>query len=218
MAFYSVMVHDAEGKGDQPYLDAIAESKLDELLATRKIIQQGQGHNLILDSWVANNLWHFFPDAPDVPNELDLGAVGVQATMSNVSLLTTDSEPTYQEYSRSSCANLTNVSGQVASNVTKRVWNNISELPVNYTVADGREAIAIELRYLWLPSNGDYVNIRSAAMFHRSDADLTSSGTTWCAIRVSRVRFKDSVGDPVTYNKTENQSFLLRVITTWATF
>lgn len=179
---------------------------IDKLLDQWTPVQRSVGKNLIMDSFAAIvNYWMFQASLSklDITDPLDFNGAGGMSPWSSIIWETTDTEPTYQEFA-SIFADINSTSGTVGGGSPgKRFISDDVEDHLISSDPDGREAINFRSRWLWLPGDFNSNNIRSIAAWFCQDGGQTYG--TWRA-RVSRIRLKDSAGNPIIINKTANQS------------
>lgn len=163
--------------------------------------------NLIMDLIVPYTAYFLF-GAPTVGDLWrNLGA----AVFGGICLLTTDSEPDYQnEWYRNGGYNYTSYSNMPESANTssagKRFVEDASEAAQKLSDPGGREAVWYRERWLYLPSQGISSNIRSIAVLWSADADHTGDVHKQ---RSARVRLKDAGNNPIIINKDANQVLLI---------
>jgi len=212
--FFKATVHDASGLGstpeemDRPYLEAIEEGRLSEFLDTLPRVQHVE---------MPNQIFHTMPAC--LGNQV-FGMPGlnfdggVNSAIGHIELNVLTTEPTYTEYStivRNEGYDLDSDSVNADHTLWKKLIEGSSEPHRIWVDPSGREGYYYRDRWLWLPSDGLMENIRGARSHWQEDGDGASSLFTdrsW----MSRARFKNSGGFPITMEKDVNQSFLLEWI------
>jgi hypothetical protein len=214
--FFKAVVHDASHLGktpeekDRPFLEAMKAGKIMEFLDSLPVVQQADTPNQIFHTMPAYLGWAIFgmPDAWSGWNG------GTNAGLAAMELCTVATEPTYTEWSNVYSVYRTDFDGE-SVNATYTLWKRFiedqSEPHRIWIDAGDREGYYFRDRFLWLPSNGLMPNIRSARPLYDQDADATANGYNRLS-RFARTRFKDSGGNPITLEKTADQSFLVEYI------
>lgn len=177
----------------------------DRLMKQWNVAQAVEGSNIVFDGFTAYSFHHAFQEGLSkigLTDPWDTGSTGACAAFSTLAWETTDAEPTYQEH-----ANYTGearyTTGIVAQGAFKRFVEDDIEAFLISSDPYGRESISFRSRWLWLPSNFSSSNIRSLAAWYSWDAD---SGGYGARARMSRIRLKDSAGNPVILTKTSSQT------------
>lgn len=205
----------AEGIGDEPFLEAMRQKRLRDFLKTldRKLFLKT--NNLLMDMWSAKifqDVWNG-QGVPQLANYwyYSGGAAGV----SGVYLSNQSSEPTLTEPSSGTVyGNWTAIGNSVdGTYAAKRFFEDDSEAHQIFVNPDGRESIIFLSRFLWLPSQGNLSTIRSLTIHWSEDADDLTAGHQ--RGKVGRVRFKDGGGNPVTFDKTSSQALLVEYEQEW---
>jgi hypothetical protein len=208
----TVKVFDAKGLGDEPFLQALRDKRVLQLLKSLDVIQRSKTCNLIMDMFVGSLYYRTWSGcgAPNHGGNYWVnGTLAGQATLATVILLNLSTEPTLTEPSNTTTYGTphtwhgSNVSTSYAG---KRFIEDDSEAHQIYVNPDGRESIVFLSRFLWLPSQGNLVNIRSVACGHAEDGDSTGSSQRGLT---ARVRLKDDGGNPITMGKTSDQALLV---------
>lgn len=201
---------DAGGLGDAPFLRAASQGRLREFLDSLPVAQRSaKVENLVLDNFAGMMFFQTWEDygMPSPESNWNDGSLTVQGLLSIVLLSNESTEPGYQEYSGAAYTTAHALPGSVnATYGAKRfVEDDVDafELRIN---PNGRESILFTSRFLWLPSEGTLVDIRSVACWWSADAD---SLTTQRRVKMCRVRLKDGGGNPITLGKTANQALLV---------
>ncbi|MHC4620655.1 MAG: hypothetical protein ACYTEQ_23145 [Planctomycetota bacterium] len=165
-----------------------------DLLAQYEKRQEVRGANLVFDHFAEMNLWELF-NGPAVPNPYNYGG-----GFSLVALTTHDAEPTYQEDYGNNFVNGNNLNGTVGTGAGKRFYEDQIEPHLIAEDLGGKEAIFFRTRWLWLPAEAVSSNVKSITTWTRQ-INTAASTSSWANI-VSRIRLKDSGGNPITINKT----------------
>ena len=210
---FDLTLLDAPNVSDHQIEAAIADQSIDQLLARLDVLQQHkQISNRLFDNLAGYLLFQNFvgSSAPTFPFNISGGG---QAALGNITLLSESSTPTYTE-ATNEFTNIHSLATSVeTSTAGKRfVEDQIAPFAI-FTDPLGRQAISFRNRWLYTPSQAVSANINSVGIYFASDADnanFTSRG------RIGRVRLKDNLGTPVTFNKTINQVFLVEYTCTLA--
>ena len=214
--FFKATVHDASHLGktpeemDCPYLEAIKAGRLMEFLAELPVVQKVKTQNQVfntLPAFLGRSVW-------GMPN-LGSGFVANDddgLAFMELSVLTT--EPTYTEYSTVAdtyAHSFDEDSVGAVFTLWKRFIEDHSEPHRIWIDQGGREGYYFRDRFLWLPSDGLMENIRGARTQYQENSDSTTD-TIYKRSWLSRTRFKNSGGSPVTLEKLTTQSFLIEYI------
>lgn len=210
-------LYDSGRLTDADVARAIKEGRAGQLLARLFPVQHSVNRNLNFHNFAP---WAFYAGgwngagAPPEPYYRTQGAG--YAWLGFICLLTSDTEPTYQESSNEGTGGTAHaVSGTVsASSGAKRIINDQIEAYSIWSAGDGRNEILFRNRWLYLPSEVVSTTINSLGVYYYEDATYALASTGRYKGRSARVRFKDSGGNPITITKTTNQVFLLEY--TWS--
>lgn len=200
---------DAKGLGDAPFLRAASQGRLREFLNSLPVAERSaKVENLVLDNYAGQmffQIWRDYgcptPESNWHEGETTMGLFAI------VNLSNDSTEPSYQEFSGTIYAGMHAVSNSVdATYGSKRFVEDDVDAFDLAVHTDGREAIVHTARFLWLPSQGTLSDIRSVACWWGHDADNVGTNRR---IQMTRVRLKDSGGNPITMGKTANQALLV---------
>ena len=208
---FNAMVIDDLGLGDAPFLEAIKKGDLDGLLKRHPIVARASTPNQVFQPLAEAVLYHVF----GLPATYAFGSIPGTG-MRCVALSKLSSEPAFLDHTGgSSLSDDTNANNDQWSHgptLYKQFDEHKSE-PTRIWVGTDREAYYFRDRFLWLPSEGAFTDIRSINCYGDEDADRGYSSyygkNTW---KVSRTRLKDSGGSPITLQKTVSQGFLVEYI------
>ena len=205
----------AEGIGDEPFLEAMRQKRLMAFLKTldRKLFLKT--NNLLMDMWSAKifqDVW-YGQGVPNLPAYWYYA--GGTRGMCCVYLSTQSAEPTLTEPTSGTVYGNFAATGDACDTThsAKRFFEDDAEQHQIYVNPDGRESIIWLNRFLWLPSQGNLSTIRSLTIQWCDDAD--SITTSLQRGKVGRVRFKDGGGNPVTFDKTSIQALLVEYEQEW---
>lgn len=206
--FVEARVFDAKGLGDEPFLAACREKRLEAFLQTLPLVQHAKPQsNLLFDMWAATTFARAFPGVPGLPSYWYHGSLTGQGAFATVLLRTTATEPSYTESSGTGASPVSPGVDTVDTTYGgKRFIEDDAEAHRIYKDPDGREVLWFVSRFLWLPSQGNLVDIKSFSARWSENADSTASEQRGF---VSRIRFKDSGGVPITLQKSLAQSLLI---------
>lgn len=209
---FNAMVIGDLGLGDAPFLEAIKNQNLDDLLKRHPIVAEAHTDNQVFQPLVQYLMYEIFGMPATYANFGTIGTAGMRC----VTLSKLSSEPNYTDYSGGYYAS----DGTAASadqwshayNQFKRFDEEKSE-PTRVWIDTDREAYYFRDRFLWLPSDGSFADIRSICCY--GDQTATRTAEPYYGqyqYRCSRTRLKDSGGSPITLQKTTDQAFLVEYI------
>jgi hypothetical protein len=213
--FYTATVLDSKGQGDAPFLEAMKRGNLDPLLTPDRIVKQVKSQNMILQNMMQ---WLFYEcfGAPEVL-QFSAGTAGNRGLW-GVALTTASSEPVYTEKSGTEYTQTLSIDHDWCFTYPYRkviIYDRAEPLRI-WADPDGRDGYYFRHRYLWLPSEGSYSNIRSVEVWYCDDADsqYSTKGTnaTHYYANVARTRIKDSGGTPQSLIKTGDQAFMIEIL------
>lgn len=197
---------EAGNYGDEAFIQAEREGRLDEFIAGLPVVQNIDCKNLVLDNFVGM-VFQFM---------LGAGSTGfaVEGTYdySLFSLHTNTGEPTYTEYSGSAyyAGGADGLGNQPTNPQYAYKWclYNVGEPPrmVSDIDGEGRNSITMVNRFLFLPSQGPMAGIRSCGLWWSSNG--LNTGNHHYGL-VTRIRLKDSGGNPITLDKSTSQALLM---------
>lgn len=215
--FYKAAVHEAGHLGSTPeerdaqFLAAIKDGTIMDFLDSLPKVDEADTPNLTIQMFPAWLMFLMF-NAPET--NLEMSSAGTDVGVRGVSLSTQSSEPTYTEESTVSGYQSTgpwfSANDAIGSYGGQRrlLVDNIEPHRI-WTDEGGREGVYFRTRHIWLPSYGAMSDIRGALTQFGNDPDHSNNNLAGRWARAGRTRFKDSGGNPVTLNKTVNQSFFL---------
>jgi hypothetical protein len=203
-------VFDAEGLGDKPFVMAMEEGRLPALLASLPVAQEApKRHNLVFDRFPMQLLFGMFTGMPNTPNywyqhvSSNIGS----AILASICLLDLTTTPSYTEWTTTTSVAPSGVPNSVNTTYGgKRFLEDHSEPHRIFKDPDGRNAIHLVERFLWLPSQGDLADINSVGAYWCTNGDIATGDQRG---GVTRHRLKDSGGSPTTLQKNTNQSLLV---------
>lgn len=206
---FNAMVIDDLGLGDAPFLEAIKNQDIDGLLKRHPVVARAATPNQVFQPLVQSLLYWIFGLPSTYSNFGSIGTAG----MSRVCLTQQSTEPSFEDYTGgynwSDPTTAANDEWSHAANQFRRFDEDKSE-PTRVWIDPEREGYYFRDRFLWLPSDGAFTNIRSIACYGGEDADhgyeSYYSVYQW---KCSRTRLKDSGGSPITLQKTASQGFLV---------
>ena len=176
---------------------------IDSWLAGQEPVQKAVGGNLVFDHFAAIMFQKLFGGASTgIPFSQDSTA----AFLATINFEDVDAEPTYTETAGGSFISPSSMNNLVATTAWKRFIDDDVEAHLITSDPDGREAINIRSRWLFLPLDFNDNDIRSLAAWWCADGDGTAAQYRH---RVARIRLKDSGGSPIIINKTANQSLFV---------
>lgn len=208
---FNAMVIDSLGKGDAPFLEAIKNRDIDGLLERYPIVGKASTPNQVSQT-VVEALMDWVFGAPVTYGHGSLGTGGLRC----VTLTNRTAEATYTTWTAGSSVSdpsWASTDGWChAATQFKRFDEEKSE-PTRIWLDPDREAYYFRDRFLWLPSDGTFSNIRSIQCYGCDDADRGYEPYYGVAMfRASSTRLKDSGGNPITLQKTSAQAFLVEYI------
>ena len=191
---------------DEDFRAAARAGGLEDLLRGLPKLARVRRENLVFDNFAAF-LFSQLMSGGDVSDPYDLGGTA-SAALSCINLMSTSSEPTYQEATNEYGGGVTIYAlSETVGSGAKRFVEDVIETPSIRTDPGGREAVECRSRWLFLPSQGVSSNIRSIGVFFSADGDAT--GDYISRGRMARVRLKDAAGRQIIINKTASQVLLI---------
>jgi hypothetical protein len=193
---------------DADFIQAQKENVLNALLDELDTDLHHVQSNLIFHGWVP---WMYLRlSAAAVAS--GYGISTNTAAMNFVVLLTTDSEPVYNTAidnlgSQYWASRVGNHFGGSNLNSHKRIVTDAIEPYQYYSDPNGREALTMRNRLMWLPNHVVSSDIRGIGFASANNKISDDWGTITC--RMGRIRLKDVNGLPVVYSKTASQILLL---------
>jgi len=205
---FDIFVQDAGGLKDEDFLKAEQEGRLGALLSGLPVDQEAHAKNtlthMLTVSIFRRSFAHGFPNAAypmERSNNIPLYFICI---------LNTASEPAYTDW-YGAYVSIHAVSGSVnTGNAGKRFIVHDLEYVIG-TDPDGREAIFLQERWLYLPSQVVSSEIRSVGIYW---SETVNDGNDEKGI-VGRVRMKDAGGKPITLDKSASQTLLIQYTLTF---
>jgi hypothetical protein len=162
-----------------------------------------------------------------------LGALTVYGSMSSsttggsnglgfINLSSTSAEPTYNGENYAATPTWITVPDSVGAGSSKHFWTAAYGstgpivTPDVKVDANGREAIYMKTKWLYLPGEATSSVIRSVGVYY-SDGLSDYAAIGYAKVRLARVRIKDSGGNPVTISKIATKSLLVEYTFTMPT-
>jgi hypothetical protein len=195
---------DARGLRDADFRAALRRGEADALLRGLPLLGGYRARNLVFDNFAAF-LFSQLMGGPDVTDPFDLGGTAA-AALGIVTLMTTASEPTYEELATGYYETMY-TQAETAGGGGKRFVEDVIETTRIAVAGDGRESVECRSRWLFLPSEGVSSDIRSVGIHFAADADSVAGYVS--RARICRVRIKDAAGRAVIINKTASQVLLI---------
>jgi len=194
---------DARGLRDEDFRAAARRGRAEDLLRGLPPLGRFRARNLVFDM-IPSFLFNRLMGGPAAKGPLiyESGSAALHAMV----LLSTDSEPTYEESTWEYTQTLYTLPEEVGSGA-KRFIEDVIETTLIQADQTGREHISCRSRWLFLPSEGVSSNIRSVGIYFCRDGDNTAGNLE--RGRVARIRIKDAAGRPVIINKTASQVLLI---------
>ena len=202
---FDAMVIDDLGMGDAPFLAAIDNQDIDGLLDRHPIAARASTPNQVFQPLVQQILAVIF-GMPAVGTNGNGAAAVALSQLSTEPAYTDHTSTVYTDYDWFSSAGGDDWS-HVASQF-RRFWADRSEPTLIWTDPN-REGYYYRDRFLWLPSNGVFTNIRSIVAYGSDNANNNNTANNYQYWRMSRTRLKDSGGNPITLQKSGSQGFLV---------
>ena len=193
---FTVSLHDA--KDDRPY--SLHEARKLPLSA------RAYGSNLVFDNFSSYVFRHLF-NGPSVDAPYEGASGDGSCALGFLALLSTDAAPTYTEASNETVApnSVTDVAG--GDNCAKRFVEDQLERSI-VSATNGREAVTMNMAWMWLQDDGNSSAIKSLGIFHSQNADADGSTVQTCG-RIARIRLTDIGGTPITYTKTAGKVLIV---------
>jgi len=209
---FSVELKAARDLRDADFRAARREGALGALLRDLETEERAEGDNLVFN-WLAAFLFRYLFSGGDIQDPFDFDSGNCYIGCINLGV--TDSEPTYTEFTNNYYEDINSMSDSIGgSGASKRFIEDQIETHLIKKEDDGREAIFLRSRWLWLPSEGVSSNIRSLSLYFARDADGTGGYSE--RARGARLRLKNQAGLPIIINKTNKHVLLAEYVFTLA--
>lgn len=168
------------------------------------VLRETQQSNMVFDILPAMVFYGLFGGA--TPPDNSYIAVNGKLILSSMSLLNTDAEPTYQEYSfcNATPSTVTDNVGPGSGIFLGQSLSGLASPSILDKDAVGKESIHYRMHGLWLPSYAVSNQIKSVSLWSAYGYNPNNYSTG--KQRISRIRLKDTNGNPTTWTKTAQQT------------
>jgi len=191
---------------DQAYWDALPPHERLMLAESGELVERQRTKNLVMDNMAGMLLHHTQSSAPAL---VPASYSNINQRVAVLNMSNDSSEPTYTEEYVTGGTDRNDM--QFSINGTDASKYLIVDQVTPFTIEsfvplDGREGAHFQNKLLYIPSEA-VGSIYSFAIWSRDNASMSTPGNN--AI-VTRVRLKNSAGDPIVINKTASETLLVQ--------